>query len=121
MPLLLIRQMREVDEAFFGLLLLELRRRTVDLLMHLGLQPDQGADPKSMFLATEDEERRRDFFQKACAAVEDPQHLQAVILFHGHGWPVESKDPRKPDLAHYFDASPRQVRYWINKALDRMR
>ena len=75
---------------------------------------DGGHSPENVVLL-------RDFYQKACAAVKDARDLDAVILFHVHGWPVESKDPRKPDLAHYFDESPRQVRYRIEKAMDRMK
>ena len=62
-----------------------------------------------------------DLAQKASGAVKDPRHLEAVILHYGHGWPVESSDPKKDDLVHYFNATARQIKYWIKKAIEAMR
>jgi hypothetical protein len=34
---------------------------------------------------------------------------------------MQSNDPNKPDLASYFNVTPRQIEYWIEKSLKIMR
>jgi hypothetical protein len=58
---------------------------------------------------------------QACKAVKDPQHLEAVILYYVEGWPIQSKDPKESDLVKHFNATPRQIKYWIATALKQMR
>jgi hypothetical protein len=85
------------------------------------LVADDGPNPEDFLLNLKDENRRHRLLRKACRAVKNRQHLEAVILHHGHGWPITSKDGKKPDLVTYFGASERQIRYWIELALEQMR
>ena len=75
---------------------------------------DPGVSPETIVL-------RADLIQKAYDASEDPRYLEAVILHLGHGWPIESADPDKEDLVRHFNATARQIKYWIAKAMQAMR
>ena len=52
--------------------------------------------------------------------MEDPQWLEAAILHYGHGWPIESSDPKKDNLVRHFNATARQIKYWLKKAMQAM-
>ena len=85
------------------------------------LAADDRPGPEAVLLQLQDEARRPELLQKAYDAVEDPRHLEAVILHYSHGWPITCKDPGKKDLARHFNATPRQIKYWIATALKAMR
>ena len=92
-----------------------------DIERPLELVVDDRPGPETILLQLQDEALRSEWIRKACDAVKDPRRLEAVILHYGYEWPITSKDPDKPDLARRFNATPRQIKYWIAKALEAMR
>ena len=90
-------------------------RRTIELA------PDSGPGPEEIFLDLEDRNLRHRMLRKACRAVADRRHLEAVILHFGHGWPILSKDQRKNDLVSHFQATEDQIKGWLRRAMKVMR
>lgn len=82
---------------------------------------DNRPGPEAILLQSADEKTRAKAYWKACRAVKNPQQLEAVRLHYCEGMPIESDDPDAPDLVRYFNATARQVRRWIAKALKQMR
>src|ERR1051325_6006699 len=76
---------------------------------------DDGPGAEAILLQLEDVAVRRKWYRKARRAVKDPRHLEAVTLFYCEGYPVESQD--EDDLVHYFNATARQIRHWIDTAM----
>jgi hypothetical protein len=76
---------------------------------------------KDILLNLQDENRRHQLLRKACNAVKDRRHLEAVILHYGHGIPITSKQRGKPNLEHRFRQPPRKIKYWIAMGLEQMR
>jgi hypothetical protein len=91
------------------------------ILPSIECAPDDRPGPESILLQAEQDALQRDWTEKAYQAVDDPRHLQAVLLHCVHGWPISSTDPKTPDLARFFDTQPRRIKYWIAKALGQMR
>jgi hypothetical protein len=83
--------------------------------------PDNGPIPQPGLLWSRDEKTRAKWYWKACRAVKNPLHLEAVRLRYCEGIPVESGDGETPDLAKYFNEKPKNVRNWIATALKQMR
>jgi hypothetical protein len=77
--------------------------------------------PEEDILQSENENQRARWIQRAKRVVKDKRHLEAAILHYCDGWPFLSKDPDKPDLARYFNTTPREIRYWLDLAMDAMR
>jgi hypothetical protein len=83
------------------------------------LAPDGGSSPEAILIEAQDEEQRRRWLGIAYKAVKNRKHLKAVLL-RFQGMPVTSNEG-KPNLVAYFKATPGQVRYWIETALEQMR
>jgi DNA-directed RNA polymerase specialized sigma24 family protein len=66
------------------------------------------------------EEVRR-LVRSSLDAITDPRHREAVILRFEFGWPITDKDPTTPTLCGHFKRKERQIRNWLQTALDQMR
>ena len=54
-------------------------------------------------------------------AVTDPRHREAFILRHLYNWPLKDDPDGAPTLCEKFKISDRQIRNWINTAIEQMR
>jgi hypothetical protein len=54
-------------------------------------------------------------------AVTDPRHREAFILRHLYNWPLKDSPDGAPTLCERFKMSDRQIRNWINTAIEQMR
>jgi len=66
-------------------------------------------DPEASFRETE----RKEWLERAYAAITDPLRREAVILHYKEGWPIESADPDVEDLVSHFGVTRRRVKYWL--------
>jgi DNA-directed RNA polymerase specialized sigma24 family protein len=62
------------------------------------------------------EVERRLLVPEALAAITDPRHRKAFVLYHYHGWQIESSDSAEPTLSRLFARTPRMVRNWLGTA-----
>lgn len=54
-------------------------------------------------------------------AITDPRHREAFILMKLRDWPLKDGPPGVPTLCDRYDMGERQIRNWINKAIEQMR
>ncbi len=54
-------------------------------------------------------------------AVSDPRHREAFILRYLYDWPLKDGPDGAPTLCERFKVSDRQIRNWINTAIEQMR
>jgi hypothetical protein len=90
-------------------------------IKQLQLIPDDGPSPADILLNLEDENGRHQLLLKACNAVKDRRHLEAVIRHHGHGEPITSKKRGVDTLVRRFRQPPRKIKYWLATGLEQMR
>ena len=83
--------------------------------------PDPTSGPEEILLNLDITNSRHRLLQKALGAVTDSRHLKAVILHHGHGIPIVSSKRGKDCLTRRFRKTEREVRYWIDQAMQQMR
>lgn len=92
---------------------------------------DGGYSPRVERLVSEDLDPAGHLLAKAEAevggplrllnAVTDPRHREAFILSELNGWPLKKGPEGVPTLCERFDKSDRQIRNWIDKAIEQMR
>ena len=78
-----------------------------------------GPDPAEQLLAKAEEEAGGAL--RYLHAVTDPRHREAFILGELYDWPLKDGPPGVPTLCERFNKSDRQIRNWINKAIEQMR
>jgi hypothetical protein len=54
-------------------------------------------------------------------AITDPRHREAFILMKLYNWPLKNGPPGVPTLCDRYGMSDRQIRNWINEAIEQMR
>lgn len=54
-------------------------------------------------------------------AITDARHREAFILMRLYNWPLGDGPPGVPTLCRRYGKSARQIRNWINKAIEQMR
>lgn len=79
----------------------------------------EGPDPAEALLAKAEEEAGGAL--RYLDAVIDPRHREAFILRHLYDWPLKDGPPGAPTLCERFGMSDRQIRTWINTAIEQMR
>jgi len=89
---------KDAGEGAFAVV--ELRRDVLDLRR----------DQEEMLILLEDETRRDELYQKIYDSVKDPQHFQALYLFH-------AQDRSLAEIAAHFNTNIRQIRYWKDTAM----
>jgi hypothetical protein len=82
---------------------------------------DARAGPDRALLDRQDEQQREDWVRIACAAVENPWHLNLAILHYAHGVPIKSDDSNADSLMLRFNATEGQIKYGLKQAMDAMR
>ncbi len=84
---------------------------------------DSRPSPETMLIESEAPDIAREKLLKAWDAVDDddPLCLDVWIAHHCDGIPIKSNDPEREDLATRFNATPRQVKYWLEKGRETMR
>jgi hypothetical protein len=78
-----------------------------------------GPDPVEQLLAKAEEEAGGAL--RYLNAVTDPRHREAFILRHLYNWPLKDGPAGAPTLCERFKMSDRQIRTWINTAIEQMR
>jgi len=78
---------------------------------------DDSPQVEELVSLLQDRVRRGPLLRRAQAAVKDIRHYQAILLYHGFGWPYTSSDPSAPCLQEYFKVSERQIRNWIKDGM----
>lgn len=78
-----------------------------------------GPDPVEQLLAKAEEEAGGAL--RYLHAVTDPRHREAFILRHLYDWPLKDGPAGAPTLCERFKMSDRQIRTWINTAIEQMR
>ena len=78
-----------------------------------------GPDPVEQLLAKAEEEAGGAL--RYLNAVTDPRHREAFILKHLYNWPLKDGPDGAPTLCERFKKSDRQIRNWINTAIEQMR
>jgi len=63
----------------------------------------------------------RRLVQGSLEAITDPRHREAFLLRYGRDWPLTDQDPTVPTLCNRFKRKERQIRNWLQIALDQMR
>lgn len=81
---------------------------------------DGQPDPGEIALLAEAQRLQPEQIRKALAAISNPQHREAVILYHLRGWQIHSTDNALPTLSTRFKKSPRQIQNWLNAAMKQM-
>lgn len=103
------RQFQSADRDEDGLY-----TQTVDRLM------SEAPNPVEQLLAKAEEEAGGAL--KYLNAVTDPRHREAFILRHIYNWPLKDGPDGLPTLCERFKpTSDRQIRNWINTAIEQMR
>lgn len=54
--------------------------------------------------------------REALAAIRDPRHRQAFVLYHYDDWPIETQEPHAPSIIGHFNVTPRTVNNWLRAA-----
>lgn len=54
-------------------------------------------------------------------AITDPRHREAFVLRYAYDWPITDQDPNTPTLCTHFNRKERQIRNWLQRALDQAR
>jgi hypothetical protein len=85
------------------------------------LLPSHYPGPEEVVIELREQEHRRALLDQAALAVEDPRHLEAVVLHVVEGMPIVSDDPEEMTLTRYFDVSLYDIQYWLKKGLQRLR
>ncbi|MBZ9810890.1 MULTISPECIES: hypothetical protein [unclassified Mesorhizobium] len=79
----------------------------------------EALNPLEQLLAKADEEAGGAL--RYLNAVADPRHREAFILRHIYSWPLKDGQDGAPTLCERFKMSDRQIRNWINTAIEQMR
>jgi hypothetical protein len=79
----------------------------------------EGLDPAAHLL--EQEAEAQGGVWRHLNAIADPRHREAFILMKIYDWPLKDGPPGVPTLCQRFGMSDRQIRNWINTAIDQMR
>jgi hypothetical protein len=83
--------------------------------------PTEEPEPEEALLVLDNKKYRHRLLRKALAAVPDRRHREAVILHFGKNWPITSKKRGIDTLQRYFRKNPRQLKYWLDTAMKKMR
>jgi hypothetical protein len=79
----------------------------------------EAPDPVEQLLAKAEEEAGGAL--RYLNSVTDPRHREAFILRHLYNWPLKDGPDGAPTLCERFKMSDRQIRTWINTAIEQMR
>jgi hypothetical protein len=81
--------------------------------------PSEDLDPAAHLL--EQEAAAQGGVWRYLNAITDPRHREAFILMKLQGWPLKNGPPGAPTLCERYGMSDRQIRNWIDKAIEQMR
>jgi DNA-directed RNA polymerase specialized sigma24 family protein len=59
---------------------------------------------------------RRILVREAVSSIKNPKHRKAFVLYHYHGWQIESNDPEEQTLSQLFERTPEMIRIWLRTA-----
>ena len=83
--------------------------------------PDLTSGPDDILLNLDMKKHRHRLLLTALRAITDRRHREAVILHHGHGIPITSSKRGQKCLTRRFRKKEREIRYWIDQAMQQMR
>jgi len=92
-----------------------------DGIERLKFLPDPKSGPAEILLNLDTRKHEHRQLKTALDAVEDPRHRRAVILHHAHGIPITSSRRGQKCLTRRFRKDPREIKYWLEVALKKMR